>query len=134
MKRWCRTVRRGSVGFTLHRLASRPLRGRTRKQRERSMLRVMSAAGRAIAAVTVLLIAASFSVQAWRIGYQNYQLHQQIDLIEEQIEKLAADSVHLRRDIILSRNPEYLVPLIHEQLGLTKSGEVFIQVATPPHK
>ena len=98
------------------------------------MMRFMSVTGRTIAFLAVLLIAASFSVQAWRIGYQNYQLHKQIDTIEQQNDKLAADSVQLRRDIILSRNPEYLVPLIHEQLGLTKPGEVFIQIATPAPK
>jgi cell division protein FtsB len=122
-------VRRGSVGFAISRLAAKPFSGGSRKQRERTMLRLMSAAGRAILLVTVLLIAASFSVQAWRIGYQNYQLHKQIDTIEQQNERLAADSVQLNRAIILSRDPEYLVPLIHEQLGLTKPGEVFIQVA-----
>jgi cell division protein FtsB len=127
-------VRRGSVGFALHRMASKPFGGRSRKQRERTMLRLMSAAGRTIALVAVLLIAASFSVQAWRVGRQNYQLHKQIDIIEQQNDKLGADSVQLRRDIILSRNPEYLVPLIHEQLGLTKPGEVFIQIATPAPK
>ena len=94
----------------------------------------MSVTGRVIVLVTVALIAASFSVQAWRVGYQNYLLHRQIDNIEQQNDKLAADSVQLRRDIILSRNPEYVVPLIHEQLGLTKPGEVFIRIATPSPK
>ena len=98
------------------------------------MMRLMSVMGRVILVLTVTLIAASFSVQAWRVGYQNYQLHTQIDSVEQQNDKLAADSVHLRRDIILSRNPEYLVPLIHEQLGLTKPGEIFIQIATPAPK
>jgi cell division protein FtsB len=123
------TVRRGSVGFTISRMAAKPFSGGSRKHRERTMLRWMSAAGRALVLATVLLIAASFSVQAWRVGYQNYQLHKQIDAIEQQNDKLAADSVQLNRAIILSRNPEYLVPLIHEQLGLTKPGEVFIQIA-----
>lgn len=129
-------MRRGSVGFAISRLASKPFgasrEGRVR--RERWMMRLMSVTGRVLLLVTVALIAASFSVQAWRIGYQNYQLHRQIDTIERQNDKLAAETVHLRRDIILSRNPEYLVPLIHEQLGLTKPGEVFIQIATPAPK
>lgn len=124
-------MRRGSVGFAISRMASKPFGGSSRKQRQRTMVRMMSAAGRAIALVAVLLVAASFSVQAWRVGRQNYQLHKQIDTVEQQNDKLAADSVQLRRDIILSHNPEYLVPLIHEQLGLTKPGEVFIQIATP---
>jgi cell division protein FtsB len=115
-------------------MASKPFGGGSRKDRERTMLRVMSVAGRALGFAAVLLIAASFSVQAWRVGYQNYQLHKQIDVIEQQNDKLAVDSVHLRRDIILSRDPQYLVPLIHEQLGLTKPGEVFIQIATPAPK
>ncbi len=95
------------------------------------MLRIMSAAGRSIAFMAVLLIAASFSMQAWRVGYQNYQLHKQIESVEEQNRQLEARSAKLRLDIVLSRDPEHLVPLIHEQLGLTKPNEVFIQVATP---
>ena len=127
-------MRRGSLGFRISRLAGKPLGRGARKQRERSMIRVMSAAGRALALTAVVLIAASFSVQAWHVGYQNYQLHKQIDAVEEQNRQLTAQSVSLRRDIILSHNPEYLVPLIHEQLGLTKPREVFIQIATPAPK
>lgn len=127
-------MRRGSFGFKLSRLAATPLGGGARKQRERKMVRVMSTAGRIVALAAVLLVVASFSGQAWRIGYQNYQLHKQIDTVEEQNRQLTASSVRLRRDIILSRDPEYLVPLIHEQLGLTKPHEVFIQVATPAPK
>ena len=98
------------------------------------MARVMAIAGRAIALAAVLLVAISFSVQAWRVGFQNYQLHKQIDSVEDQNRQLAADTVKLRKDIILSRNPEYLVPLIHEQLGLTKPNELFIEVAPPAPK
>lgn len=125
------TARRGSIGFRLGRFATAPLGRGSRVQRERRMLGLMSAAGRAIAMTALVLIVASFSVQAWRVGYQNYQLHKQIDTVEEQNRMLQAQTVQLRRDIILSRNPEYLVPLIHEQLGLTKPNEVFIQVAPP---
>lgn len=127
-------MRRGSFGFKLSRLAATPLGGGARKQRERKMVRVMSTAGRIVALAAVLLVVASFSGQAWRIGHQNYQLHKQIDTVEDQNRQLTASSVRLRRDIILSRDPEYLVPLIHEQLGLTKPHEVFIQVATPAPK
>lgn len=98
------------------------------------MLGMMSAAGRVLALAATLLVATSFSIQAWRIGYQNYQLHKQIDTLEQQNQRLSAQQVKLRRDIILSRDPAYLVPLIHEQLGLTKPHEVFIQIATPSPK
>lgn len=95
------------------------------------MLRLVSSAGRIVLVLAIVLIAASFGAQAWRVGYENYRLHKQIDAIEEQNRQLGAASVTLRRDIVLSRDPEYLVPLIHEQLGLTKPKEVFIQVASP---
>jgi len=98
------------------------------------MTRLMSAAGRTIALVAIVLVAASFSAQAWRVSYQNYQLHKQIDAIEDQNRALAADAAKLQRDVKLSTNPEYLVPLIHEHLGLTKPHEVIIQVATPAPK
>lgn len=127
-------MRRGSFGFKISRLASKPLGGGARKKRERAMVRVMSTAGRIVALLAVSLVVASFSAQAWRVAYQNYQLHKQIDVVEEQNGQFAAASVKLNRDIILSRDPEYLVPLIHEQLGLTKPHEVFIQIATPAPK
>jgi len=98
------------------------------------MTRLMAAVGRTIALVAVVLVAASFSAQAWRVSYQNYQLHKQIDAIEDQNRALAADAAKLQRDVKLSKNPEYLVPLIHEHLGLTKPHEVIIQVATPAPK
>lgn len=124
-------MRRGSLGFKISRLANKPLGRAARKKRERTMVRVMSTAGRLVGLAAVLLVVASFTGQAWRVGYQNYQLHKQIDAVEDQNQQLGASSVKLRRDIILSRDPEYLVPLIHEQLGLTKPHEVFIQIATP---
>jgi len=98
------------------------------------MARLVTRAGRMIALAAVVLVAASFSVQAWRVSYQNYQLHKEIDAVEDQNRALAADAVKLRRDVTLSKNPEYLVPLIHEHLGLTKPHEVIIQIATPPPK
>ena len=127
-------MRRGSLGFAIGRIARQPLSGRGRKRRERSMLRLMSVAGRTIALAAIVLVATSFSIQAWRVSYQNYQLHKQIDMMEEQNRALAADAVKLQRDVKLSKNPEYLVPLIHEHLGLTKPHEVIIQVATPAPK
>ena len=127
-------MRRGSIGHKISRMAGKPLGREARKRRERTMARVTRIAGRMLALAAALLVAISFSVQAWRVGYQNYQLHKQIDAVEDQNRQLAADTVNLRRDIILSRNPEYLVPLIHEQLGLTKPNELFIEVATPAPK
>jgi cell division protein FtsB len=128
------TVRRGKLKRTIDRLAGRTLGRAARRQRERSMVRVMGIAGRVLGMAAALLVIASFSVQAWRIGSANYSLHRQIDQVEDQNRQLAADSVKLREDIILSRNPEYLVPLIHEQLGLTKPHEVFIEVAPSTQK
>ncbi len=114
------------------RIGGKPAGRAARVARERRLTAWMVAAGRAIAAIVVLLIAVSFGNQAWRIGYQNYQLHQQIAVMETQNRTLDAQAVTLRREILYSHNPEYLVPLIHEQLGLTKPNEVFIQIAPAP--
>ena len=127
-------MRRGKLRRTLNHLSGRSLGKTARKQRERSMVRVMAIAGRVLGLAAALLVIVSFSVQAWRVGSANYNLHREIDQVEDQNRQLSSDTVKLREDIILSRNPEYLVPLIHEQLGLTRPREVFIEVAPQAQK
>lgn len=125
-------MRRGSFGFKVSRIAGKPAGRAARRARERTLLHWTVLTGRTIAIVAVLLVAVSFGAQAWRIGYRNYQLHKQIVMLEAQNHNLSARAVTLSREILYSHNPEYLVPLIHEQLGLTKPNEVFIQVAPAP--
>lgn len=126
------TARRGSLRFKVTRIAA--LRGADGSRRGASSpaakwQRAMNLSGRVLAASVVTLAALTFAVQAWRIGYQNYQLHQQVVAVENENQALRRQSVTLRREIYLSRNPEYLVPLIHEQLGLAKPHEVFVRFA-----
>jgi cell division protein FtsB len=125
-------VRRGSLGFKVSRIAGKPAGRAARIARAKRWNRWLNAAGRIVVLATVLLVGAAFGTQAWHIGYQNYQLHKQIDAVESQNRALEARSVTLRKQILYSHNPEYLVPLIHEQLGLTKPNEVFIQIAPAP--
>ena len=56
----------------------------------------------------------------------------QIVALEKRNADLAASSSALQKQIKALHDPEYLVPFIHEQLGLTKPHEVFIVVQTPP--
>lgn len=126
------TARRGSLRFRVGRVAGeRRVQVKERLQSPK-LVRAATLAGRWALAVAVLVVVFAFGAQAWRMGYDNYQLHRQIVAVRDRNGSLAAQTVRLKREIILSRNPEYLVPLIHEQLGLTKPNEIFIQVAPLP--
>lgn len=125
-------ARRGSFRFKVIRLLLPPLGTRaSRSSRRRLALRAIALAGRLLAMALVALVATTVGIAVWRIAAQNYRLHQQIAAVERQNKALEADSKLLSREIELLRDPEYLVPYIHEQLGLTKPGEVIVQVATP---
>ena len=126
------TARRGSLRFKVGRLAQERKARVQKRLRTTAYVRALAIGGRATVVTVAVLVALAFGAQAWRLTYQNYELHRQIVQVETQNRSLAAQTVRLKREIILSREPEYLVPLIHEQLGLTKPKEVFIQVAPPP--
>ena len=79
-----------------------------------------------------IAIVVGCGLQAWRVGAESYRLHKQIVALEKRNADLAASSISLNTEIKALHDPEYLVPMIHEQLGLTKPHEVFIVVQTPP--
>jgi len=126
------TARRGSLRFKVARLAagrSSSTGGRRSSAIYRWIQRATVASGRMLAVAAIGLIVATFAVQAARVAYANYQLHVQIVAAENDNRSLESQIVTLRREIVLSRDPEYLVPLVHEQLGLAKPREVFVRFA-----
>jgi cell division protein FtsB len=126
------TARRGSLRFKVARFAGRPFRDRKRTAGIAQRLgRVARAAMRIVVAADVLFVAGAFGTQMWRVGEQSYHLRQQIDGVERRNVALAQDSAQLRRRIDLLHDPDFLVPLIHEQLGLVKPHEVFFEVGPP---
>lgn len=126
------SARRGSLRFKVARFATAPLgRGQEGAARRDFALRAIGFGGRVVAAVAAFLIATTVGLQFWRVGVENYRLHRQIQSVERQNERLKSEAASLAREIRLLHDPEYLVPMIHEQLGLTRPHEVIVQVATP---
>jgi cell division protein FtsB len=130
------TVRRGSLGFKALRLVRAPLRASGGRWRTAASNFAVLSMRCAMGAVVVLILGAS-GVQAWRVGAQSYDLHKQIVAVERHEAELTTSAAALRTQIRDLHDPEYLVPLIHEQLGLVKPHEVFIVVRTqapPPNR
>ena len=123
-------VRRGSLGFRALRLVRAPLRASGGRWRSVLSDLVMVSMRCAMGLVVLAIVGAS-GLQAWRIGAQSFDLHQQIVAVERHEGELTASAAALRTQIRDLQDPEYLVPLIHEQLGLVKPHEVFIMVRTP---
>jgi cell division protein FtsB len=127
------TARRGSLRFKVKRLASAPLkRAGVSSVWQRRLTRWSQFASRLVIAAAILLLAGAFAAQTFRIAAENYRLHKQIVAVERHSEALAAEAFRLQRQIVLLHDPDYLVPLIHEQLGLVKPHEVFIVVSPTP--
>jgi cell division protein FtsB len=127
------TARRGSFRFKVTRLASKrlgrdasptPLRKRVTRWLRFSALLAVGA--------IILFTVGAFALQTGRVAAENYRLHKQIVSTERRNDALVADSARLRREITLLHDPDYLVPLIHEQLGLVKPHEVFIVISPTP--
>lgn len=123
------TARRGSLRFKVAQLASGRGRGRAADLQTR-LRRATHIGGRIIFVAAICLLALTFGAQAWRIAYADYQLHRQVVALEAANRVLQDETVTLRKEIYLARDPEYLVPLIHEQLGLAKPHEVFVRFET----
>ena len=122
------TARRGSLGHKAVRLARSPVHAPWRA----AVARVGGIAMRFVLLAAALAIVVACGLQAWRVGAESYRLHKQIVALEKRNADLAASSTSLKTEIKALHDPEYLVPMIHEQLGLTKPHEVFIVVQTPP--
>jgi cell division protein FtsB len=127
------TARRGSFRFKVVKLARTHLRGGVRTARwYRSLTRVMRAASRVLAACIVLLVTVSLGSQMWRVAALDYRLHQQTAGVEARNANIERATAQTSRRIVLLHDPDYLVPLIHEQLGLVKPHEVFIELRPAP--
>jgi cell division protein FtsB len=127
------TARRGSFRFKVTRLASDRLgRNSTSSSWQVQLTRWTRFASAIVIGAAALLLAGAFGVQTCRVAAENYRLHKQIVSAERRNDALVADSARLRREVVLLHDPDYLVPLIHEQLGLVKPHEVFIVISPTP--
>ena len=84
-------------------------------------------------AIAILFVSGTIGVQIWHAGERNVRLHEQINNMELGNTNLQIANDKLATRIERLHDPEFLVPLIHEQLGLAKPHEIFIEVtqATP---
>lgn len=130
------TARRGSLHYKIVRLARVPRRAGPPSQRRRFARVAATVAGRSLAALAVIFISSTVPVQIWHAATRNARLHQQIGQVEADNTALTETNAKLGTRVQRLRDPEYLVPLIHEQLGLAKPHEVFVEVtqATPAPK
>ena len=128
------TARRGSLRFKVKRFARAPLgRAGVSSKWYKGLGTATRLASRLVIGALVLALAGACGAQMWRVAAENYRLHKQIVTVEHHNEALVADTARLQREIVLLHDPDYLVPLIHEQLGLVKPHEVFIIISpTPP--
>jgi len=122
------TARRGSLRHKIVRLArARAASGSSHRLR---VARIAAAiAGRVLLVLVALFVSATVGAQVYRVAVRNVALHEQIAQVESDNQKLAAENEKLALRVVHLQDPEFLVPLIHEQLGLTKPNEVFIEVA-----
>jgi cell division protein FtsB len=127
------TARRGSLRFKIKRIAAERVGTAANPARWRRRLVAWTKFGsKLVVGAAILALAGAFGAQTYRVAAENYRLHTQIDDVEKHNAALTADAVRLQKQIVLLHDPDYLVPLIHEQLGLVKPHEVFIIVAPTP--
>jgi cell division protein FtsB len=127
------TARRGSLSFKIVRFARSPRAHRQKLSRPwRLALRSAAIAGRSMVVLAAVFVVGTFGVQIWRVGAENMRLHNAIANTEAQNEHLRATTQRLETRIQRLHNPDYLVPLIHEQLGQALPNEVFIEVNPAP--
>jgi cell division protein FtsB len=123
------TARRGSLQYKIIRLARTPRAHADAPPKHRRFARIAAAiAGRSLMVLAVLFVSAAVAVQIWHAGARNMQLHEQTGQVERDNTALQAENKKLATRVERLRDPEYLVPLIHEQLGLAKPHEVFVEV------
>jgi cell division protein FtsB len=128
------TPRRGSLHYKIVRLARVPkAHAGAQSKRWRFVKLAATVAGRSLIALAVLFVSGTIAVQIWHVGARSMQLRQQLAQVEATNADLSATNDKLATRVQRLHDPEYLVPLIHEQLGLAKPHEVFVEVtqATP---
>ncbi|HXN08345.1 MAG TPA: septum formation initiator family protein, partial [Candidatus Acidoferrales bacterium] len=126
--------RRGSLQYKIVRLARAPRARADASPRHWRPARVAARmAGRSLMAIAVLFVSGTIGVQIWHAAERNVRLHDQIANVERGNATLQITNDKLATRVERLHDPEYLVPLIHEQLGLAKPHEIFIEVtqATP---
>ena len=127
------TARRGSLRFKIKRIAAERVGSASKPPRWRKQLVFWTRFGsKVVAGAAVLALVGAFGAQTYRVAAENYRLHTQIDDVEQKNASLTADAARMQKQIVLLHDPDYLVPLIHEQLGLVKPHEVFIVVSPAP--
>ncbi len=126
------TARRGSFRFKVTRFAGARFGKSAAPAWHRRLIAWTRFGSRLVIGAAILTAAGAFGAQSYRVAAENYRLHEQIVNVEQRNDALAADSTRLQRQIELLHDPDYLVPLIHEQLGLVKPHEVMILVTPTP--
>lgn len=107
---------------------ARARRRRERPHHRRTIRLALLVAGRAVSVAAVLFVSTTVGIQVWHVGNRNIDLRAQIARVESDNRALAEENERLAVQAQRMRDPEYLVPFIHQQLGLVKPNEVFIQV------
>jgi len=128
------TARRGSFQYKIVRLARVPRSRAEESPRRWRLVRIAArVAGRSLMAIAVVFVSGTIGVQIWHASERNVRLHDQITTVERGNATLQVTNDKLATRVERLHDPEYLVPLIHEQLGLAKPHEIFIEVtqATP---
>lgn len=124
------TARRGSLRHKIVRFTqARSNRAEQTSKHLHSARVAALIAGRGLMLVAALFISVTAGAQVWHVAMRNVALHQQISQVEGENATLQAQNDKLVARVGHLHDPEYLVPLIHEQLGLAKPNEVFIEVA-----
>lgn len=122
------TARRGSLRYKVVRLTrARAASGSSSRMRAARI--AATVAGRGLLVLVALFVSVTIAAQVYRVAVRNVALRGQIAQVEDQNQRLGAENQKLALRVVHLQDPEYLVPLIHEQLGLTKPNEVFIEVA-----
>ncbi len=122
------TARRGSLRYKVVRLTrARAASGSLSRMRVARI--AATVAGRGLLVLVALFVSVMIAAQVYRVAVRNIALRGQIAQVEDQNQRLGAENQKLALRVVHLQDPEYLVPLIHEQLGLTKPNEVFIEVA-----
>ncbi len=127
------TARRGSLRYKIVRFAREPHASDKRMAHTwRLLRRTATLAGRAVFAIALLFVGGTVGAQVWRVGAENVRLHNQTVAALRENVILENNSQNLTARIQKLHDPEYLVPLIHEQLGLTKPHEIFVELKPQP--
>jgi cell division protein DivIC len=84
--------------------------------------------------ILAIPLLAYLGVSTARKALEVYQLRQQAGQIQQEIDRLEARNVELRRQIEYLKSSEYLEKAAREELGLVKEGDVPVVVVSPREK